>query len=96
MQFVRNVLNEQRRRMTGSLMAYLEANVYQHLSEAERKELRTKVLAAVGQYHEVCLDMLKASVDDGSVINEEALHLMAGLHSDVNALRRELTRGHQR
>ena len=93
MQFVRNVLNEQRRRLTGALMQYLEANVYQHLTDTQQRELRRRVIAAIGQYHDTCLDMLKASVADGSVLNEDAIELIARLDGNVTALRRELN-GH--
>ena len=92
MQFARNVLNEQRRRLVGNLMQYLEANVYTHLSEHEQRELRKRVLTAVGAYHDVCLDMLKASIDDGSVVNEEALHLLARVSNQLDALRGETVR----
>lgn len=87
MQFVRNMLTEQRKRLVGSLMQYLEQNVYQHLTEDEQRALRQKVLSAVSQHHDVCLDMLKASVVDGSVINDEALRMIASMHRDVKALR---------
>lgn len=79
-EFVRNVLVEQRKRLVGTVMSHLEANVYPKLTVTERKELRDKVLTAVGAYHDICLDMLKASVTDGSVVNEEAVRLMAELN----------------
>lgn len=90
MQFVRNVLNEQRRRLTGTLMQYLEQNVYPRLSPDEQRELRRRVIGAIGQYHDTCLDMLKASVSDGSMINEDAIQIIARLDSNMTALRREL------
>lgn len=91
MQFVRNMLNEQRRRAVASLMQYLEANIFDRLTEREQRELRSKVIGSVGQYHDVCLDMLKASVNDGTVMNDEAARLLAGLKSEVTNLRREVT-----
>ena len=91
--FVRNVLVEQRKRLVGSLMQYLEQNVYHRLPQAEREALRTKVLSSVGSYHDICLDMLKASVDDGPIQNEEALRAIADLHADVRSLRREVRDG---
>lgn len=91
MQFVRNVLNEQRRRLTGSLMQYLEQHVYQHLTEPQRRELRGRVIASIGQYHDTCLDMLKASVSDGSVLNEDAAEIIARLDRNITNLRRELS-----
>lgn len=92
-QFVRNVLNEQRRRLIGNVMQYLEGHVYTRLSPDEQRELRRRILAAVGAYHDVCLDMLKASIEDGSVVNEEALRLLAQLSQQVDGLRQELGDG---
>jgi hypothetical protein len=89
MQFVRNMLAEQRKRMVGSLMQHIEAHVYPHLPEAERVELRKKVLSATSAYHDICLDMLKASVNDGSVINDEAVRLLARLNTEVHTLTRK-------
>lgn len=93
MQFARNMLNEQRRRLIGNLMTYIEGNVYRHLSPDEQRELRKRVLTAVGAYHDVCVDMLKASIDDGTVINEDAVRLMAQLSRQMDALRSELVDG---
>ena len=93
MQFARNVLNEQRRRLIGNLMQYMERHVYQHLTPDEQRELRARVLVAVGAYHDVCIDMLKASIDDGTVVNEEALKLMARLSQQMEGLRQELVDG---
>jgi hypothetical protein len=93
MQFARNVLNEQRRRLIGNLMTYIEGNVYKHLDADEQRELRRRVLTAVGAYHDVCIDMLKASIDDGTVVNEDAVRLMAQLSRQMNDLRSELSHG---
>jgi len=93
MQFVRNMLNEQRKRAVGSLMQYLEANVYDRLSVEEQRELRARVLGAIGQYHDTCLDMMKASVNDGTLINEDAVRMLAKLNTDMGLLRREVTNG---
>lgn len=83
MQFVRNLLIEQRRRTVGALMGHIEERVYPRLPAAERKELRDKVLQTVNAYHDICLDVLKSSVNDGSVVNEEALRLLAEIHGTV-------------
>lgn len=83
--FVRNLLNEQRKRLVGSLMTYLEDNVFEHLDEVEQKELRRKVLSAASQYHDVCLDMMKSSVETGTVLNEEAMRLLASIHAAVRS-----------
>lgn len=93
MSFIRNLLNEQRRRMVGSLMTHIEQRVYPHLPESERKELRSRVLAAVGQYHDTCLDMLKASVVDDTVVNQEAVETLARMDRNLAAMRREAVDG---
>lgn len=71
--FVKNMLGESRKRMVGSLMSYLETNVYPKLTQAEQEALRLKVLTSVGAYHDCVLDITKASVNDGSITNEYLL-----------------------
>ena len=88
-EFVRNLLIEQRRRLVGSLMEYVERSVYPRLRPEEQKALREKVLGSVGAYHDTVLDILKASVDDGSMVNAHALELITQIH-------REVTRGPSR
>lgn len=75
MQFVRRLLGEQRKRAVASILSAIEAKT--DLPEAERRELRNQVLAAINQYHDTALDILKSSVDDGSQVNPEALRLIA-------------------
>jgi hypothetical protein len=85
---VQKMLGEQRRRLVGSLMTYLEQNVYDHLTPAEQQALRAKVLTSVGAYHDVTLDLVK-SLDDGDMaVNKLALDAIAALHDDVKALGR--------
>lgn len=86
-ELARSMLIERRKRLVGSLLDYVEKNIYRHLTPTERTELRKKVIADVGSYHDVCLDLIKASVNDGTVINEEAL---AAIHE----LNRHMRNGH--
>ena len=83
-EFVRNLLTEQRKRMVGSLMGYLEREVYPRLTVPQQRALREKVLASTAPYHDACLDMLKASVNDGTVVNEEALRLISELNTRLS------------
>ena len=76
MQFVRRLLGEQRKRAVASVMSVIEANC-QHLTAQQQREVRAKVLAALNQYHDTTLDILKSSVDDGTQVNEEALRQLA-------------------
>lgn len=87
-QFIRNLMGETRKRAVGSLMSYIERDVYPVLNEHQRRELRTRVLAAITQYHDVTLDVLRSSVNDGSAVNEEALVILARLDANVRALTR--------
>lgn len=84
--FVLNILAENRKRLVGSLMSYLEMNVYPDLDVPEQKALREKVLTSVGAYHDAVRDIVKASVNDGSVQNELVLEAIAELHRSVKAL----------
>jgi uncharacterized protein YutE (UPF0331/DUF86 family) len=87
MQFVRNMLVEQRKRLVGTVMTYVEKEVYPKLTEMERRALRKRILTAVDSYHDVCLDMLKASVDDGLLLNDEAARLLARLNTEIASLK---------
>lgn len=84
-EFVRNLAIEQRKRLVGSLMEHLERNVYPSLAPEQRTALRQKVLQSVGAYHDFILDVLKASVSDGSVVNESALELLAEINRKLDA-----------
>lgn len=86
-EFVKALAVEQRRRLVGSLMEHLERHVYPKLTAPEQKALRDKVMASVGAYHDVVLDMLKASVSDGSMVNEHALEILADINRKVDGLR---------
>ena len=86
-EFVIRFLGEQRNRMVGSIMGYLEREVWPHLDDNERRALRAKVLQSAGVYHDACRDMLKASVrtdgETGVLINQHALELIQELHEHV-------------
>jgi hypothetical protein len=82
-EFVRNLLIEQRKRLVGSIMLHAEKNLYPSMSVTQQRAFREKVLASVGAYHDTCLDILKASVNDGSVVNAEALELLRDIHTKV-------------
>jgi hypothetical protein len=88
--FVLNMLGESRKRLVGSLMGYLEKEVYPKLSQPERDDLRMKVLTSVGAYNDTCRDMIKASVgiEDG-ITNELAIQAIYDIHDEVKELRRD-------
>lgn len=82
--FVRRLITEQRNRSFAAILNYAEKHVYRHLTDRERAAFREKVAAAVGAYHDVVLDCLKASVDDdGVILNEVAMEMLQELHSAV-------------
>lgn len=82
-QFALNLLAESRKRLVGSLMSYMEQNVYPSLTEPDRKDLREKILTSVGAYHDNVRDMVKASVVDGSIGNELLLEAIHDLHRSL-------------
>lgn len=84
-EFVRNLAVEQRRRLVGSLMEHLERHVYPSLAREQQQALRSKVMSSVGVYHDFILDVLKASISDGSVVNESALELLAEINRKLDS-----------
>ena len=82
-ELARNMLIERRKRLVGSLLEYMEKKVYHRLPANERTELRKKVIAEVGSYHDVCLDLVKASVNDGVLVNEEAIAAIHELNRNL-------------
>lgn len=88
-QFVRNLMGETRKRAIGSLMTYIEREVYPSLNERQQKDLRQRVLACITQYHEVTLDVLRSSINDGAAVNEDALVILTRMEGKLTALGRE-------
>jgi len=80
-EFLRSLMSEQRRRLVGSVLEHAENNLYQRMSSEEQRAFREKVLTSVGVFYDFMLDAVKASVNDGSVMNEEALVLLRDLHA---------------
>lgn len=89
-EFVRSLAVEQRRRLVGSLMEHLERHVYPSLTREQQQAVRTKVMASVGVYHDFILDVLKASISDGSVTNDVALEMLADINRKLD---RQASRG---
>lgn len=83
-EFATRLASEQRARLVSSILSHAEREVYPKLAAHERKAFREKVLASVGVYHDFVLDCLRASTDNGSVVNEEALALLHSIHSKVS------------
>jgi hypothetical protein len=74
------VAGNQRQRLVGNLMGFAERELYPDLTPTQQRAFRDKVLQAVGQYHDAVLDLLKASVEDGSAVNEHAIRLIEDIH----------------
>ena len=89
-EFARSLATEQRNRLVGTVLGYMEKEVYPHLPAAKRKETREKVLASVGVYHDFVLDCLRASAGVDGVANEEAMRLLQSIHASQASLTRTL------
>lgn len=83
MEFVQNLAKEQRKRLVGSLMTFAEQEMYPYLPDDVKKRYREKVLQTTGQYHDMVLDCLKASISDSTVVNEQALEMLRQIHQAV-------------
>jgi len=87
--FVRNLLHERRQRLVGTIMRAAEQDLFPHVPETVRRAYRDTVLEAVGSYHDVVLDCMRASVNDGTVLNQDVERVLQGLRTDL----RRVTRG---
>ena len=86
---VRNFLAERRKRMVGTLMNYIEAEINPLLDDRRKRMLRSKVLSASNEYHDSAVDLLNAAVDDSSMVNEDALRLIARVDTELTRIRRD-------
>lgn len=92
-QFINNLMAAQRKRAIGTLMGYIEREVYPGLQAAQQRELRERVLAAIGAYHETTLDILKSAVDDGSEVNDQALAALSRMDANLRTIANDVRRG---
>ena len=91
-EFVVRLLAERRQRLVGSIMSEAERNLFPHVPPAARAAYRQKVLEFVGAYHDVALDCMKASVDDGT--RNDPTEILRAIRSEVRTtVRAELARG---
>lgn len=87
--YIRRVIGEQRNRVVAGLMDHFEKNVLSRVSDPRVRKMvheayRTKVITSTGQYHDTVLDLVKAIVpDEGLMINEGALDMLAQIHAAV-------------
>jgi hypothetical protein len=87
--FVKDMAIRQRRRLVAAMMEHFERKIYGQLPLDTRSEIsqefRAKVMAAVGQYHDVVLDLLGVGVAEGTVFNQEAFELLQSIHAQVTS-----------
>jgi len=91
-EFVRRLLTERRQRLVGSIMRDAERNLFPHVPQAAQAAFRQKVLEHIGSYHDVVLDCMKASVDDGT--RNDPLEILQAIRSEVRTtVRAEMAKG---
>lgn len=81
--FVRNMLNRQRKRMVAIVMRHAETSFYSELSVDQQAAFRAAVLSATSSYHDACIDLIESSVNDGMMLNEEAVRVLAAFNENV-------------
>jgi hypothetical protein len=81
---VRDFLKHRRDRALGTILGYLEREVFARLQPAERESVRRVVLDAINGYHDSVLDLVKAE-DASSVRNEEVLRVLSSLERKFDA-----------
>lgn len=82
---VRDFLKHRRDRALGSIMGYLERELFDRLTPAQREAVRRVVVDALNSYHDSVLDLVK-SEDGSNIRNEEVLRLFEILESRTRTL----------
>jgi len=91
-EYARRVAQGARQRCVGGIMRHAEEQLYPKLTKVEQTALREKVLSSIGAYHDCVLDLLRASVDDGTLkVNEAALEAIARMHKVAGLMERQLS-----
>lgn len=84
---IERLLVEQRGRLVAGIMGHAEREVFPHLTDAQRKAFRKKVLESTGVFYDFCRDALRASSADaeqqGVVLNEDAMRLLGEIHAEI-------------
>jgi hypothetical protein len=70
---IRDFLKARRDRALGTIMGFIEREMWDRLNQAERAALRAQVISALDSYHDSVLDLVKS---DAGVRNEELLSLL--------------------
>jgi hypothetical protein len=89
---VRRIVTEQRNRLVATLLTHLEPKL-RPAREREWQETRKVVMDAVGTYHDLVLDVLKVSREDGSIRNETAVELIRAVHTSQRRIEDALRNG---
>lgn len=88
----RRMLTGSRRRVTSAILTHCEeSSWYRQLTGQQREALRSKVLDAVGVYHDNVLDVIRALEGDPNpdgVTNERALELLESIWFHVQPVPR--------
>jgi hypothetical protein len=83
---LRRLAIETRKRAVGSIMTYIETtDWYPRLPVGQQKDLRDKILAGIGTYHDLVLDIIKVGHND-TMVNEETLRIIQLVHEGQRRL----------
>lgn len=81
---VTELVAEQRRRLVGSILGFMEREIYPDLTVQQQVAVRKKVLTSVGVFSDFTLDCIRAC-NKGWVVNEEAMRLLNAINDQVSA-----------
>ena len=85
---VRGLLSERRRRAVADTLGSLErSEIWDKMSKDEQERVRQTVRRAVNGYHELVIDLLKVMNDGTSMVNDQAVAMIADVHRDMMARR---------
>jgi hypothetical protein len=78
--YAKNLLRTRGRRCVATILTHLEDNVWKHVPEDVQRQARSRILATVGEFQDLAMDMVVA---DTGAINEFWVQELEKIHKEI-------------
>lgn len=78
--YAKNLLGTRGRRCVATILTHLENNVWEHVPEDVQRRARSHILATVGEFQDLAMDMVIA---DTGVINDFWVEELEKIHKEI-------------
>lgn len=81
--YAKNLLAVRGRRNIATLLTWMEKNVWPHIEQDLQSEARSKIMAVLGDFQDLAMDMVAA---DTGTINDFWVEELGKLHESIRGL----------